>query len=457
MLTILLSHLRGQLNLTADALTFLVAVIAVALAGGMVPAVLEMLAASLLLDFYFIAPVHTFRIMDARNAAALGIFVAVSVLVSLLADSAVRQAGQAATAAADGDLLASAAASMLTAPDAVHVVMERAREAFGVQSVTLLECTHGAAGPDAGPSTGWLPVAICGSTTPCLPESAALQVTATESLRLELRGRVRDAIGRASLAAFAALAATALRHQRLASALEAARPAAEADRTRAALLAVVSHDVRTPLAAAKFAISGLLSRDIQLTAVDRDDLLATADESLDLLSDLAASLLDISRLQAGALPVFPRPADLEQMLARSLHELGSRAQAVIVRIPPDLPQVMADPPILERVIINVTGNALRYSPDQSPPLLTACHRGDRVELRVVDQGPGVHQADRDRMFAPFQRLGETDTTGVGLGLALSRGLTEAMSGTLEPEETPGGGLTMAISLPVAPTSAPALR
>jgi len=162
-------------------------------------------------------------------------------------------------------------------------------------------------------------------------------------------------------------------------------------------------------------------------------------------------------LQAGALPVFPRPADLEQMLARSLHELGSRAQAVIVRIPPDLPQVMADPPILERVIINVTGNALRYSPDQSPPLLTACHRGDRVELRVVDQGPGVHQADRDRMFAPFQRLGKTDTTGVGLGLALSRGLTEAMSGTLEPEETPGGGLTMAISLPVAPTSAPALR
>jgi two-component system sensor histidine kinase KdpD len=232
---------------------------------------------------------------------------------------------------------------------------------------------------------------------------------------------------------------------------EAARPVAAADRTRTALLAAVSHDLRTPLAAAKAAVSCLRCDDIQLTAEDHDELLATADESLDLLTDLLASLLDVTRLQAGALPVFPRPADLGEIITRSLDGIGPQARAVTLAVPPGLPPVLADPPILERVIANVTANALRYSPAGSPPLLAARARGDRVELRVADRGPGVPAADRDRMFAPFQRLRDTgSSTGVGLGLMVSRGLAEAMRGTLEPQETPGGGLTMAISIPAAP-------
>ena len=217
---------------------------------------------------------------------------------------------------------------------------------------------------------------------------------------------------------------------------------------RTALLAAVSHDLRTPLAAAQAAVSCLRSGDIQLTAEDHDELLATADESLNQLAHLIASLLDVSRLQAGALPVFPRPADLREIIARSLDGFGPQARAVTVDFPPDLPQVMVDPPIMERVIVNLAGNALRYSPAGSPPVLTADARGDRVELRVIDRGPGIPEADRDRAFMPFQRLGDTgNTTGVGLGLTVSRGLTEVMGGTLEPEETPGGGLTMTISLP----------
>ena len=232
---------------------------------------------------------------------------------------------------------------------------------------------------------------------------------------------------------------------------EAARPIAEADRMRTALLAAVSHDLRTPLAAAKAAVSCLRSTDVQLTAEDHGELLATADESLDLLTQLIVSLLDVSRLQAGALPVFPRTADLEEIIARSLGGAGPRARAVMVRIPADLPRVMVDPPIMERVIANLTANALRYSPSGSPPLLTASARGGRVLLRIVDHGPGVPEADRDRIFAAFQRLGDTENAaGVGLGLTVSRGLTEAMHGTLDPEETPGGGLTMTISVPAAP-------
>ena len=227
--------------------------------------------------------------------------------------------------------------------------------------------------------------------------------------------------------------------------------ATEADRSRAALLTAVSHDLRAPLAAAKAAVSGLRSRDARLTAADREELLATAEESLDLLARLVASLLDVSRLQAGALAVVPRPADLGEIVADSLDALGPRAGTVLADIPSGLRQVMADPAIMERVIVNLIGNALRYSPIAAPPLVTAGVHGDRVELRVIDHGPGIPEADRERMFLPFQRLGDPHhRTGVGLGLVVSRGLAEAMGGTVEPEETPGGGLTMVVSLPVAP-------
>ena len=141
-------------------------------------------------------------------------------------------------------------------------------------------------------------------------------------------------------------------------------------------------------------------------------------------------------------------------MARALDDLGPAGRPVVVDIPDSLPEVRVDPAILERVIVNLTTNAIRYSPADQPPLLTASALGDRVELRVTDRGPGIPEPDRDRVFVPFQRLGDTDnTTGVGLGLALSRGLTEAMGGTLEPEETPGGGLTMTLSLPAAPAPA----
>jgi len=226
---------------------------------------------------------------------------------------------------------------------------------------------------------------------------------------------------------------------------------AEAERERTALLSAVSHDLRAPLAAAKAAVGGLRADDARLTTDDRADLLAAAEEALDRLAHLVASLLDASRLQAGARAVFPRPADLGEIVAAALEALGRQPQPVLADIPSGLSEVMADPAVAERVIVNLAGNALRYSPAALPPLLTARTAGDQVELRVIDHGPGIPAADRKRVFQPFCRLGGPgDRTGVGLGLAVARGLAETMGGTVEPEDTPGGGLTMVLALPAAP-------
>ena len=451
LLTLMLASLRGELNLTSDVLAFLVAVIAVALVGGFVPAILVAVVGSLLLNYYFTPPIHKFTIAEANNALALLVFVAVAIVVSSVVDRAARRTRQAARASAESELLVTTAGSVLRGQRALTAVLDRVREAFGMESVTLLECTPSQSTAARNPNAGWRAVAQSGEPPVARPADADVEVPVAETMSLALRGRALPATDRRVLGAFAAYAAVALEQQRLAAEAEAARPIAEADRMRTALLAAVSHDLRTPLASAKAAVTSLRSADVQWDAQDRDDLLATADESLDRLTHLVDNLLDMSRLQAGALAVFPRPAGLDEIVARSLDDLGDVGHTVAVEIPDALPDVRVDPGILERVIVNLTENALRYSPAGQPPLLIASSLGDRVELRVIDRGPGIPESQRDRMFVPFQRLGDTDnTTGVGLGLALSRGLTEAMGGTLEPEETPGGGLTMTLSLPAVP-------
>jgi len=448
LLTIVLTSARDSINLVSDVLVYLVAVIVVSLVGGFVPAVLLAIASSLLLNFYFVPPIHKFTIAEANNALALGVFVAVALLVSSVVDRAARRTRQAARASAESAMLATTAGSVLRGQRAVEAVLDRVREAFGMDSVTLLERSDDGTPP--GPPV-WHVVAHSGLDTVTKPDDADVEVPAGPDLCMALAGHALTAADQRVLGAFVAYATVALEQQRLAAEAEAARPIAEADRMRTALLTAVSHDLRTPLASAKAAVTSLRSPDVTWSAADREELLATADESLDKLSRLVGNLLDMSRLQAGAMSVFCRPTGLDEVVAAALDQLGPASRKVIVDIPDSLPEVQVDPAILERVIVNLTGNALRFSPPGKPPLLAASALGDRVELRVVDRGPGIPADDLDRVFVPFQRLGDTDnTSGVGLGLALSRGLTEVMGGTLDPEETPGGGLTMIISLLVAP-------
>jgi two-component system, OmpR family, sensor histidine kinase KdpD len=243
-------------------------------------------------------------------------------------------------------------------------------------------------------------------------------------------------------------------------ATRAADSLAAADRTRTALLAAVSHDLRTPLASAKAAVTSLRGTEVTWSPDEQAELLATAEESLDRLTRLVENLLDMSRLQAGALAVVLQPVALEEVVPRALDDLGEAGHAVAIDLPDTVPEVLADPVLLERVVVNLVGNALRHAPG-GRPTVTAHADDQSVELRVSDHGPGVARESYQRIFAPFQRLGDTDAdSGVGLGLALSRGLVEAMGGSLAPHPTPGGGLTMVVTLPsasAAPASGPSAR
>jgi two-component system sensor histidine kinase KdpD len=218
---------------------------------------------------------------------------------------------------------------------------------------------------------------------------------------------------------------------------------------RTALLAAVSHDLRTPLAGIKAASSALRSTDLHLSPADRSELVSTIDESTDRLSGLVDNLLDMSRLQAGAVSASVSPTDVTEVVHRATRFLDPAERTrLALDWTHDLPAALADPGLLERVVENLVSNALRHAP--GPVSVAAAAAGERIEVRVSDQGRGVRPADRDRLFAPFQRLGDVPSgQGIGLGLAVARGLSEAMGGTLLAEDTPGGGLTMVVSLAAA--------
>ncbi|MFD8424204.1 ATP-binding protein [Streptomyces sp. NPDC059466] len=424
LLTLLLAQVRGPVNLTSEALLFLLTVVGVACIGGVASAVIASVTASLLLNYWFIPPVGSFTLADPNAVLAVGVFTVVAATVAAVVDRSLRLSRRAARATAEAETMSSLAGTIVRGGETIPALLERTRETFGTDSAELVDRP-----PPPGTDTG-----------------AVVVVPAGPGSHLVLRGRTLASSERRVLAAFAAHVGSAVERARLAEAAAEVEPVRAADRMRTALLRAVGHDLRTPLAAGWAAVASLRSRDVEFSAEDRDELLATADESMAKLNRLVENLLDLSRLQAGVLCLNLRATALEEVLPAALADVPG----VEVRDLERLPAVLADPPLLERVIANLAGNAARHTAAGRPVLLTASAHAGRVEIRIVDRGPGVPASDRDRIFEPFQRLGDTDnSTGLGLGLALSRGLTEAMNGTLVPEDTPGGGLTMVLSLPCA--------
>nr|WP_042364098.1 ATP-binding protein [Streptacidiphilus neutrinimicus] len=437
LLTAVLCLMRGSLNMTSDTLLYLGAVVGVALLGGIVSALLASLTASLLLNYYFIPPIHRFTIAEPNNVLALLVFAVVGTVVATVVDTGARFSRRAARAAAEAETLSALAGSVLRGDEAVPALLDRLRETFGMQHVALV---RGGAESAVSASEG-----APGETA----ATAVEELTVDGDTTLVLRGRPLPAADRRVLTAFTDHVAVALERDRLAEAAAAIEPVRAADRLRSALLAAVSHDLRTPLAVALASVSSLRSHDVDFTRQDRDELLGTAQGALLKLNRLVDNLLDMSRLQAGALTLQIQPTGLADVLTAALDSLPDEHAPVRRAGLGEVPAVLADPPLLERVLANLTTNALRHGGGRSVTV-AASALGDRVEVRVVDRGPGLPPEDRERIFQPFQRQGDHDnTTGVGLGLALSRGLAEAMGGALVPEDTPGGGLTMVLSLRAA--------
>jgi two-component system, OmpR family, sensor histidine kinase KdpD len=429
-LTVILVDLRDTLSLASIVLLYLVVVVATAVVGGLTPSLIAALASDLVVNFYFVPPFHTLTVEHRDQVISLVVYVAVAITVSLAMDLAARQRAAAARTGVEAELLARISAEPVR-EGSTSALLDHVREVLHMDTAALVDADGQVVARAGRDPTG----------------ATVLSVPGGQGLTLVVEGPPLFAPDPRFVAQLAAAAARSLQAERLAAQAAHARELAEVDRLRAALLAAVGHDLRTPLAGIKAGASSLRDPDLELSPAEQDELLATIDESADRMVDLVENLLAMSRLQAGALSVHARPVALDEVVAAALlHQ--PEGFMPDVDVPDDLPLTTADPGLLERVVANLLTNAHHASPAPGTVHIVARARADRLELRVIDHGDGIPAADRDRVFAPFQRLDDRTTTGgLGLGLAIARGFTEAMDGTLTAGDTPGGGLTMTIDLP----------
>ncbi|HKA83176.1 MAG TPA: ATP-binding protein [Acidimicrobiales bacterium] len=440
-LTAVLVPMRDDVGLPTILLLYLVLVVVVAALGGVVPAMVSALAAFLVVNRLFTPPIHTWTIAEAENLVALVVFLIVAGVVSAFVSAAARRTAEATRAAAEAETLAGLAGTMAE-PDPLPVLVDNLRRAFGLGGVALLR----RAGDES-----WQVEAMAGDAAPRTPDEADEVRPLGADLVLAVRGSDLAAEDQRVLNAFVAQLAAAIDRRRIGAQAARATALAEANELRSALLQAVSHDLRTPLAGIKASASSLRQLDIAWSDVDRNEFLRTIEDETDRLTTLVGNLLDMSRIQAGAVAPRARPVGLEEVVPAALAGLGERADKVDVDVPESLPPVRADPALLERVVANLVDNAVAHSVDGSPVRIEAGEVGSKVMIRVIDRGPGIPPAERERIFQPFQRLGDSPShgAGVGLGLAVALGFTRAMGGDLVVDDTPGGGTTMTIELEVA--------
>ncbi|WP_042363906.1 sensor histidine kinase [Streptacidiphilus neutrinimicus] len=448
LLTWVLSFFPSTSDNHTEMLLYLGLTVGAALLGGLFPALASAAVGSLLINWFYTPPLHTLTISSLQNIVAVAVFLAVALSVAYVVDLAARRTAEAARSRAEAETLSFLAGSVLGGTSGLPALLERVRETFQMESVTLLER------PDE--FAPWRTAGCIGPSPVTRPEDADVDVPVGDHLALALSGRVLPAGDRRVLVAFAAQAAVLLEKRRLEEEAAEARRLAEGNRIRTALLAAVSHDLRTPLAGIKASVSSLRSDDVSWEPEDEAELLAGIEAGADRLDHLIGNLLDMSRLQTGTVVPIVREIDLDEVVPLAL--LGVPPGAVRTEIPETLPMISADPGLLERALGNVIENAVKYNTgNRAGPdgkgcrvAVSASELNGRVEVRVADHGPGIPDDAKDRVFEPFQRYGDAPRgAGVGLGLAVARGFVEATGGTLTAEDTPGGGLTMVFTLPCA--------
>ncbi|MET3923284.1 DUF4118 domain-containing protein [Arthrobacter sp. UYEF20] len=464
-------------NLATTVLVQLTGSVAVALVGGLWPAILAALWSSLLVNYFSTPPLGTLTISDSQNVLALLVFVGVSAAVATVVDVSARRSKEAALARAEATTLADLSRGAAGSEDTVMGLLEQARDVFQVRGAALFSLPDDDDGGSGGAGRtrshgdssrpGWRLIASAGEIPPAPPGSGDAPGTSgiqgdnveqiDPSTCLVLSGRVLPASDRRLLGAIGVHLVAQLERQRLLASRNEVLRLAESNTMRTSILRAVSHDLRTPLAGIKLAVGGLRQHGVSYTPEEEQELLATIEECSDRLDVLVGNLLDMSRITSDSIRPLLRPVRWQEVIPGGLH--GIAPGRVRAELPANMPEVDADPGMLERVIANIVENAVKYAPDSDIVLAGAAGGLSRAtvagrpvgELRIIDHGTGVPAERVVEMFRPFQRLDDASpATGVGLGLAVAKGFTEAMGGRLTAEPTPGGGLTMAISLPLSP-------
>ena len=441
---LLLQVTRGHHHLPTETAVMMAMVVAVALVGGLLPAVTAALLAGLGLNLFFVPPYGTLAIADPENALAIGVFLATGVAVATVVDRAARTTHQASVARREADALAALSRRLLNAGGSEAHILAEARSTLGMQSVAVVrEDTSG----------GFVAEEFDGQPFGAI-RATDERVAIAPGVALVLRGRPVTPADQPLLTAYGAHLAVLRERERAAADARRAAELAEGSRTRTALLTAVSHDLRSPIAAVKAAVTSLRSTEVTWTPEDENDLLAAIEDGADRLEGLVSNLLDFSRLQMGVVNPLVTEVDLAVAVDWTLASLPG-AEHIAVRSGPDLPPAIADPGLLDRVLANVLENALRYAPADTEVAIETGLADNRLAVRVIDHGPGVSAHQGEALFTPFQRFGDVPAgDGLGLGLAAARGLAETMNATLCASDTPGGGLTMTLNLPAAETASP---
>lgn len=446
-----------DLNFATHVLVHLTGVMAVAFIGGLWPAVLAAILDSLLLNYFETEPVGTFRINDPQILFALFVFLGAGIAVSLVVGLSAKRAQEAIHARAEAGTLLELARDALIENDTIAAFLDKVRETFQVRSVGLFTRTPGT-------GEGWELQAQSGEPQPKPPGSAESGGGAYEmadtGTALVVSGRTLTAGERRLLAAHATHLLLLRQRHALQLRLKATTKMAEGNSIRTSILNAVSHDLRTPLAGIKLAVTALQRQKGRLAEDVQDEMLHTIDSYADRLDSLVGNLLDMSRISSGSTAPLTSSVTWRDAIEDALR--GLPAGAIRIDLAPDTPAIDADLGMLERVIANIVENALKYAagsdiaivgPANGPanrPGVATIEGRPCGELRIVDHGQGVAAADVIAMFEPFQRLDDAPAgLGIGLGLAVAKGFTEAMGGQLRAEPTPGGGLTVVIRLPLS--------
>ena len=433
---------NGSASLPSVLLLLLLGTVGVALVGGVRPGVASAVVAVGFADWYFVPPIHTWRVAHARDLVILVSFVVIAVVVSMLSDALARRDAESRRARAEAEALSRLASrSVLPGTDALTELLRELSETLDLDAAALLIPSE----------EGWTAVSVTGPHPPATPDDGDIVADLAGGSVLALRGADLSADARRVLNAFVAQLRLTQRQILLQADAASAVGLAEANRLRTALLAAVSHDLRTPLASIKAAATSVLSREVTWTPEAIRGFCETIDLEADRLNHLVGNLLDMSRLQAGVLTAIRRPAGIDEATYSAVKSLSRDTTKLDVAVPESLPPIEADPALLERSIANVIDNALTWSPDDQRVRVEADSIAEHVELRVVDRGPGIPISQRTGVFQPFQRLGDGPNAqqhGVGLGLAVARGFVEILGGELRLEDTPGGGTTAVFTFPV---------